>query len=97
MVVLWIYNGFIRNMINSRTLLCKDYMIPATIIYIILLRSSHPRICAKKTLHDSTTGSLVALLPALDASGISQLSLPAVLGGLVTPRCCPLLLRGKSF
>ena len=48
--------------INSRTLLCKDYMIPPTII----------KLYSEKILHDSMTGSLVALLPALDASGISQ-------------------------
>lgn len=97
MGILWIYNGFIRNMNQF-----EDPSLYIRIIwfhqlsfilhfYVVRTHESAP----KKTLHDSTTGSLVALLLALDASGISQLSLPAVLGGLVTPRCCPLSFRGK--
>ena len=98
----WIHNlygwiirpFFLRNINNTHNLWFHQpsfYHTPA------LFASTNLR---KKILHESPPwhgeGSLVALLPALDASGIS-LIFPAalVLGLLVAPRCCPLLFFGE--
>ena len=66
-------------------------MIPPTIILLIILRCLHPRL-SEPPWH--AEGSLVALLPALDASGISLIFPAALVLGLL-PVVAPLLCRGK--